>query len=449
MFILIMSWTFYAAWNLPYLLILLISTVVDYVAAKQIYAAPTKAQKRVWLTVSLIANLGMLSYFKYGEFLLDNTVTLLATVGIEYQPAPWSVLLPIGISFFTFQTMTYSLDVFRGRMKPDASLLDFAVFVSFFPQLVAGPIVRARSFIPQLKVQPTVSMDQLGWALVLFSIGLFEKVVLADGILAPIVDQTYNTAHYNYSSTPAASQVIFSNFAFMGQIFGDFGGYSLMAIAVALSLGFKLPDNFRAPFAAIGVVDFWQRWHISMSTWFRDYLYANIRSRKNKSLTNVMYAQFLTMTIIGLWHGASWTFVIWGMFNGLVIATELALKRGIGHWHIWQWRVSKLFLWALTMTIFSQSTLLFRAEDLDQSIHLFGAALGAYDTGFAIPKLEALLAAGCIGGLFFMHWLIRHRPLRELVDALPMPVTATVWTLGFLAIATIGVSSGNFIYFQF
>ncbi len=443
-FLLVMSWIFYAAWNLPYLLIIIFSTCVDHYAAKRIYRAPSQNGKRLWLVVSLTANLGVLSYFKYGEFLLTSTTDFLGQIGIHYEPMPWSVLLPIGISFYTFQTLTYSLDVFKGRMRPDANFLDFALFVSFFPQLVAGPIVRARRFMPQLKVQPSVSADQLGWALVLFVVGLFEKVVLADGLFAPVVNSVYEQ-----DGTVPASAVILANFAFMGQIFADFAGYSLMAIGVALSLGFVLPVNFRAPFSAIGYADLWQRWHISMSTWFRDYLYANIRSKRSRSIYNTMFAQFLTMTIIGLWHGANWTFVVWGAFNGLVLMTELGLRHKVGHWTIWQSTYSKISFWALTMLLFSQSAMLFRAEDLNQSTSMFVSLFNSGGATMQVPKLETLVVVLSLSGLFAVHWQLRHRPFREVVDALPLPVVTLLGTLAILSIAVVGGTSDEFIYFQF
>ncbi|WP_424830651.1 MBOAT family O-acyltransferase [Ruegeria sp.] len=444
LFLLIMSWLFYAAWNLPYLLIIIFSTIVDFYAAKKIYRADSQKGKRFWLFVSLTANLGVLSYFKYGEFLLVNTTNLLAQFGIIYEPMPWSVLLPIGISFYTFQTLTYSLDVFKGRMRPDAGFLDFAVFVAFFPQLVAGPIVRARRFLPQLKVQPKVSADQLGWALVLFLIGLFEKVVLADGLFAPVVDSVYE-----HDEILPASTVILANFAFMGQIFADFSGYSLMAIGVALSLGFVLPVNFRAPFSAIGYADFWQRWHISMSSWFRDYLYASIKSKRSRSIYNIMYAQLLTMTIIGLWHGASWTFVFWGAFNGFVLMTELWLRYKIGHWPVWHTTLAQILFWALTMLLLSQSAVLFRAEDLSQTGLMLTSLFNIQDSNFDVPMLNTALVLICLTGLFLAHWQLRHRPLREVVDAMPLSVVTVLGALAVFSIAVIGSSADEFIYFQF
>lgn len=443
-FLLLMSYLFYAAWNAPYLLIIIFSTLVDFFAARRIHAAQRIGAKRAWLAVSLLGNLGVLSYFKYGGFVLENTTLALAQIGVVYEPLPWNVLLPVGISFFTFQTLTYSIDVYRGRLKPDHSLLDFAVFVTFFPQLVAGPIVRARNFMPQLKAMPAVTWDRIGWGAVLFLIGLFEKVVIADGLLSPVVDSIY----YKEGTLPAVT-VLLANFAFMGQIFADFSGYSLMAIGVALMLGFTLPENFRAPFAAIGYVDLWRRWHITMSTWFRDYLYASIRGRARSTLTNTIIAQIITMTIIGLWHGASWTFVIWGVFNGLVLAVEIVARDRIGHWRVWHTLPATLAFWGITMLLFSQSALFFRAEDFGQSLDMMASFIGPAEIRYHPPVMDIAVVVITLLGIFGAHWQIRTRPLRETVDALPLSVVTLLGAIMIVAIVIVGGSSDAFIYFQF
>ena len=328
-FLLLMSYLFYAAWNAPYLLLIIFSTVIDFFAARRIHATDNRLHRRAWLTLSLAGNLGVLSYFKYGAFALENFTALAARFGVIYEPMPWSILLPVGISFYTFQTLSYSIDIFKGRMKPTNNFLDFALFVTFFPQLVAGPIVRARRFMPQLVKQPVVTLNAFGWGLTLIVIGLFSKMVIADGLVGPVVDRIYAI-----EGTVPAFTALLGAYGFAIQILCDFSGYSLVAIGVAACLGFTLPENFRAPFAATSYTDLWQRWHISMSSWFRDYLYATIRG-DNRSFRHMLKTQMITMTVIGLWHGASWTFVVWGAYNGVIMAAESVLRRYFGGYSLW------------------------------------------------------------------------------------------------------------------
>jgi D-alanyl-lipoteichoic acid acyltransferase DltB (MBOAT superfamily) len=266
--LLLASYLFYAAWNPPFVLLLWLSTVVDWTVARRIHAEERTGRRRLWLMASIGVNLGVLGYFKYGEFLLQNWQAFMASFGVDYTPPAWSIVLPVGISFYTFQTMAYSLDVYLKRAAPAKSLLDFSLFVTFFPQLVAGPIVRPTQLIPQFAEPRRASTKQLRWGLALMTIGLFNKIVIADGFLAPAADAVYG------AETPLpALDAWLGTLAFSGQIFCDFAGYSTTAIGIALCLGFSLPNNFQFPYAAIGFSDFWRRWHISLSSWLRDYLY--------------------------------------------------------------------------------------------------------------------------------------------------------------------------------
>lgn len=284
--LLIASYLFYAAWSPPFVLLLWLSTAVDWQAARWLDQAKTQAARRGFLLLSLAVNLGVLGYFKYGEFLLENFAEGLHALGVAYEPPKADIILPVGISFYTFQTMAYTLDVYLGRARPTKSLLDFSLFVTFFPQLVAGPIVRPTELVPQFATPRTATAQQLGWGLALMVIGLFEKVTLADGFLAPAVDAVYGAK----GGAPALDAWI-GAIAFSGQIFFDFAGYSTIAIGSAMALGFALPDNFRAPYAAIGFSDFWRRWHMTLSTWLRDYLYIPLggnRRGRLRSYLNLM-----------------------------------------------------------------------------------------------------------------------------------------------------------------
>ncbi|MCA1714281.1 MAG: MBOAT family protein, partial [Gammaproteobacteria bacterium] len=266
--LLLASYLFYAAWNPPFVILLWISTLVDWWAAGRIARTQAPAQRRALLLVSLATNLGLLGYFKYGGFLTRNFAEAMATLGIVWQAPAWDIVLPVGISFYTFQTMAYTLDVYLRRAAPAKSFLDFSLFVTFFPQLVAGPIIRPTDLVPQFATPRVATPRQLGWGLMLMVLGLFEKIVIADGLLAPVSDEVFGTKAVLH---PADAWL--GTLAFSGQIFCDFAGYTTCAIGIALTLGFSLPDNFRFPYAAIGFSDFWRRWHISLSTWLRDYLY--------------------------------------------------------------------------------------------------------------------------------------------------------------------------------
>ncbi|MEK8015506.1 MAG: MBOAT family O-acyltransferase, partial [Candidatus Parabeggiatoa sp.] len=319
----------------------------------------------------MVINLGLLGYFKYGAFLLENTIHLLSTVGIIFQPASFDIILPVGISFYTFQTLSYSLDVYRGKLKPGNSLLDYALYVSFFPQLVAGPIVRAGDFLPQCEKPRRASQDQLGWGLSLLTIGLFMKIILADTLFAPVVDKVYDNPE-QFGNIETWTAIL----SFSGQIFCDFAGYSTCAIGIALCLGFVLPDNFKAPYAALGFKDFWQRWHISLSSWFRDYVYISLGGNR-LSVTRTHLNVMITMLIAGLWHGASWMFVLWGGLHGFYLFIENKIRASI-HSNVQRSWVTQLALIILTYLIVSLTWILFRAENLNDAAiilsHLYSSS---------------------------------------------------------------------------
>jgi alginate O-acetyltransferase complex protein AlgI len=376
--LLIASYLFYSAWNPAFVLLLLLSTACDWVIAKKIHQSRDLKKRKGYLILSLAFNLGLLGYFKYGGFLVDNSIYFLNLMGIDFQPAKLDIILPVGISFYTFQTLSYSIDVYREKIKPGKSLLDYALFVSFFPQLVAGPIVRAADFIPQCETPRKASKDQFGWGLSLLTIGLFMKIIIADTLLAPVVDKVYQAPEY-FGSIETWAAI----FAFSGQIFCDFSGYSTCAIGVALCLGFVLPDNFKAPYAALGFKDFWNRWHISLSTWLRDYLYISLggnRISTSRTSINVM----ITMLIGGLWHGASWLFVIWGGLHGCYLIIENKIRiyfvKEINF-------ITQLLLIILTYITVSLTWVFFRAENLNDATTIFN---NIYSSSVQQPSLNGL-----------------------------------------------------------
>lgn len=435
------SYIFYAAWNPPFIILLWISTLVDWHVAKKMFTVLRQRQKKLWLGLSLLTNLGLLAYFKYSAFILENLEQLLASAGFEHQFPDQNLILPIGISFYTFQTLSYTIDVYRGQIKPWPSFRDFALFVSFFPQLVAGPIVRARSLLPQMLKPPQHGWNAIALGTAMIILGLFQKNVLADGIFAPVADQYFGMASLDGIQAWTAS------IAFAGQIFCDFAGYSTIAIGVARSLGFRIAMNFNAPYTAIGFSDFWRRWHISLSKWLRDYLYISLGgNRRGKWLTlrNLM----LTMLLGGLWHGAAWTFAAWGALHGVFLVIERVSINAIGRGRL-QHRFFKPIYALITLVAVLLSWVLFRAESLQQALAMYRVMLnpGAWTESVTAGADQLALLSFAL--LLVAQTLFRNH--RQEVWLLRLPWLLTALALGaMLAILLLSPApSRAFIYFQF
>jgi len=312
------SLVFYGWWDVRYLPLLVGSSVVDYVVAGRIAASQHGPTRRRWLLLSLAVNLGVLAGFKYTPLFARDLGRLIGWTPSEGLFDEWVV--PVGISFYTFQTLSYTLDVYRRQLAPSRSFGDFLLYVAFFPQLVAGPIVRARTFLPQLERAPRWSAARFELGLYRCVQGLFLKMVVADN-LAVVVERAYEGDIEKLSSASAW----FATIAFGGQIFADFAGYSGIAIGLAMLLGLRFPENFRAPYISAGLSEFWTRWHITLSSWLRDYLYISLGGNRRGALRT--YANlFVTMLLGGLWHGASWTFLAWGALHGLGLAIERLVR---------------------------------------------------------------------------------------------------------------------------
>ena len=439
--LLVASYLFYAAWSPPLVVLVWISTVVDFLVARVMARQQDRLHRRALLLVSLVVNLGLLGYFKYAEFLVTTFADVVATLGIHYQPPALDIILPIGISFYTFQTLSYTIDVYRGRIAATDSWLDFALYVTFFPQLVAGPIVRAGDFLPQCEERRIATPAALGWGLTLMVFGIFGKIVLADNLLAPVADQVY-AAPENYGSLDAGIGML----AFSGQIFFDFASYSLCAIGAALCFGFSLPDNFRSPYAAIGFSDFWSRWHISLSGWLRDYLYVPLGGNR-AGATRTAANLGLTMFLGGLWHGAAWTFVIWGWLHGLLLVAEHGLRRWFSGWV--PGPVARVGLALMTFLAVTLAWVPFRAQGFDNLVAML-TAISRPEGSMSLATDTRVLVVSLLAGTVAWHGFTRHVSLEHRIAALPL--AARAFLIAILLVAVVLGTSGDtraFIYFQF
>ena len=427
------SYVFYGAWNPLYLLLIVYSTTVDYVA---VIGMSRTRRRKPWLALSVVNNLGLLGFFKYGGFVAESLNALLAWAGLPFAVPQPGVLLPVGISFYVFQSMSYTIDYYRGQVDKEPSFIRYATFVSLFPQLVAGPIERARNLLPQLHEDRRISLDDVADGLSLFVVGFFKKVALAD-FLALYVDRVYGAP-----ARFAAPALILATVAFGWQIYFDFSGYTDMARGVGRMMGFRLMLNFNNPYLATGLGDFWRRWHISLSTWFRDYVYIPLGgSRRSDVRTYVNMA--LTMLVSGLWHGASWTFVIWG---GLHALGRVATRR-LESTAVYRERVPLAVkrLWVFAFVTFAW--IFFRARTLADAWLIVRriAAFAWHDPACPLLAIGLVLAVWLYQALYEsrMRGLLRPAPVRIALVAC-MLVYAAVHTAVFA-----GAAAQQFIYFQF
>ena len=321
--LLLLSLVFYAWWNPWYVLLLIGPTALDYVAGQKIYDTQSLRVKRGWLLLTIISNLGLLAFFKYGAFVLTNAQAASGWFGWHWQAPAVSWVIPVGISFYTFQVLSYSFDIYRGKLAPARNFVNFLQFICFFPHLVAGPIVRAHELLPQFDHRRRLSLGAIQGGIYYIIWGLFMKMVVADNI-AMQVDFVFNADQLAKTDWLSTWLTVI---LFAGQIFADFAGYSSIAIGLAMLMGIKFPKNFNYPYISSSFSEFWTRWHITLSRWLRDYLYIPLggnRKGKYRTYSNLM----VTMLLGGLWHGANWTFVVWGAMHGGALAVERMFSRG-------------------------------------------------------------------------------------------------------------------------
>jgi len=439
--LLIASYVFYGLWNPPLVILLWISTIVDWTAGNKLAVEEHQRKRKFWLLLSMFVNLGFLAFFKYGNFLLENFTAGVNAVGMTYEPQPMDIILPMGISFYTFQTMSYTIDLYHKKIQPARTFLDFALYVTFFPQLVAGPIVRAKDLITQFYEEKKATSNQFIWGIFLLTIGLFQKVVLADTLLADTSDQVFGSKEILHSLDAWTGTLAFS-----GQIFFDFAGYSTCAIGIALMLGIILPDNFKYPYASIGFSDLWRRWHISLSSWLRDYLYIPLGGNRH-GITRMYVALMLTMLLGGLWHGAAWTFVIWGALHGCYLVIERLLKNKI---RIKITAFNGLVLALLTYMLVNFTWVFFRAREFSTAKNMISSMLFMNPEGekllhgFEILKVFVLISI-----LFICHWIMRNTSMKAVSQKVSPIVLGIVWATMFFLIAIAQGSGEQFIYFQF
>jgi alginate O-acetyltransferase complex protein AlgI len=445
--LLLASYVFYAAWNPPFILLLWLSTVIDFYVGRALYTQENPHRKKLLLVVSLIGNLGMLCFFKYGTFLLDNFVALVNLLGMDFHPAKPNIILPAGISFYTFTTLCYTIDMYQKKSEPVKSLLDFSLFVTFFPHLVAGPIVRPPQLVPQFESPRSATQKQFFDGLFLLSLGLFMKVVLADAMLSASADSVFNRP-----GLVATLDAWAGVFAFSGQIFFDFAGYSTCAVGAALCLGFVLPQNFNYPYAAIGFSDFWRRWHITLSAWLRDYLYIPLGGNRH-GVTRTYFALMVTMLLGGLWHGANWTFVVWGGLHGLYLWGERLVRSRQGSTDAPAAESTGLrgFFYALlTFMLVNITWVFFRSGTFGKAWLMLMAMFGLAGGGAPVLSTLALWKIlVVITGMLLAHWFMRTKNVLDVAYRLPWPVLGLVWAALILLLCWAQESSSSFIYFQF
>ncbi|MDE2237378.1 MAG: MBOAT family protein, partial [Elusimicrobia bacterium] len=323
--LLLASYAFYMSWKPKFLLLLLASTTLDYFTVKGMWRTKSQGLRRLLLAASVGFNLGILALFKYADFFLGNATALAQWLGLHWTAPHLGLILPLGISFYTFETVSYAIDGYYRSNQPAARMTDYGLFISFFPHLIAGPIVRPRQFLPQLETPKTLRAENVSVGMTLFLYGLVKKVVFADR-LAACADAVF--AHPRHYGTCG---VWIGVLAYALQIYCDFSGYSVMAIGLARLFGFELPVNFRAPYLSESIQEFWRRWHVTLSFWFRDYLYIPLARWVDRP-SGVYASLFATMALCGLWHGANWTFVIWGAYHGLLLMAHRFWRKSLKRW---------------------------------------------------------------------------------------------------------------------
>ncbi|OKL38401.1 MBOAT family O-acyltransferase [Pontibacter flavimaris] len=459
--LLLASYYFYMSWKPAYALILVFSTLIDYGCSLMMGRHEEKAKRRPWLWLSLCTNLGILGLFKYYNFFNESARDIALALNVPYAMPAFELLLPMGISFYTFQTMSYSIDVYNGRIKPERHLGIFALFVTFFPQLVAGPIERAGNLLGQLRQYHAFSYPRAVAGLRRMAWGFFKKIVIADN-LALMVNQVYN----NPTEHDGVSHIIATVF-FAFQIYCDFSGYSDIAIGAAQVMGFRLMENFRSPYFAKSIPEFWSRWHISLSTWFRDYLYIPLGGNRVVKW-RWYYNLFIVFLVSGLWHGANWTFIVWGALHGMyqVFGMVTKEKRNVIAQRMGLTSNPQVYKWVQVFTVFFLvcfSWIFFRANSITDAFYIVGQSFSVLtnpaqvfaldwshdvfmDQGFKVFAVSVV----AITVMETVHLIQRNGSVSQLIMQRPAWVRWGIYYTAIIAVLLFGqFGNQEFIYFQF
>ena len=454
--LLIASYYFYMSWKAEYIILIVASTLVDFGAGLAIENADSKKRKQLWLFLSLFVNLGLLFTFKYWDFFNESIRDTLNLFSIQFDPSTLKLLLPVGISFYTFQTLSYTIDIYYGKIKPIKHLGIFATYVSFFPQLVAGPIERAKHLIPQFYNKVVFEYERVKNGLLLMLWGFFVKIVIADR-LAILVNTVYkHDESHNYLLDYTGASLFIASFFFMFQLYLDFSAYSNIAIGAARVLGFDLQSNFRRPYWATSISDFWHRWHISLSTWFRDYVYIPLGGNKRgvkRHLINLL----ITFLLSGLWHGASWNFALWGLLNGIFLIAQVFIDRRKTSKKPKTSFIKRLLQSAVVMLLWGGSLVFFRAQTFDDAIYVFqNISLTSWDNlyelGLTVSEFKFVFY--CLVGIYILDYIQEKKDLYKFLSERNIVIRFAVYITAILMIIYLGaygedVSDNQFLYFQF
>ena len=455
--LLVASYVFYGWWDWRFLFLIFISSVVDFIVGKKIYQTENKQKRKQLLLVSLLVNLGFLAYFKYANFFIETFVDSFRLFGKELEVSTLNIILPVGISFYTFQTLSYTIDIYRKQLEPSKGPLPFFTFVAFFPQLVAGPIERASHLLPQFYTKHKFDYNQVKSGVLLMAFGLFKKMVIADRV-SILVNQVYNNPE-GYQGY----EIILATILCAFQIYCDFSGYSDIAIGAGRTMGFDLMKNFRSPYLSKSLTEFWRRWHISLSTWFRDYVYIPLGGSKHGKY-NTYRNLFLVFLISGLWHGAAMTFIIWGTIHGVIIVMEKAFTAqrnkvaavlGVDKKSVSR----KIFYIGVTFTVVCFAWIFFRANSLSDSMVIikngtylnWSQVLNFYKLG--LNPQEFWTAFIAIFLLVLFEWTHQKTSFTKQLSAQPLVFRWVFYLMIVFALIIFGVygdmAPKEFIYFQF
>ncbi len=438
------SWFFYAAWKPEYIILLLISTFVDYVVARKIYKTEKVSKRKLLLVLSIGVNLGILFSFKYFNFVDNNLYRILNYYNLSYSSFTNDLLLPVGISFYTFQTLSYTIDVYRKKISPEKQFIKFALFVSFFPQLVAGPIERAGHLLPQFNIKHKFNYERVTSGLKLVFWGFFQKVVIADS-MARFVEAVYSKPGGYHTM-----DLLLVTFFFGIQILSDFSGYTDIARGSAKILGYDIRINFNLPYFAQSFADFWRRWHISLSTWFRDYVFIPLGGSRSSTKYRIYFNIMFTFVLSGFWHGAGWNFLTWGALHGLYYIIENIILNKFPSLKVIDNKFVKLFKILFVFLLVNFAWIFFRSPSITIAFTVIDRIFDFSFIGITFDKQSVLLNFLLSVFLFSVHLIERKKDIVTYVSLQPLLIRWGIYYVMAFALITLGnFGLTEFIYFQF